>query len=84
MPGRLTVAAALLQGARSAHRQWQAIPTAHRNRLQDLLRRSGGRPGNLSANERRELQALIGELNLGQVVRETAQRATVRRGFRRR
>jgi hypothetical protein len=84
MPGRLTVAAALLQGARSAHRQWQAIPAARRSRLQDLLRRSGGRPGNLSASERRELQSLIGELNLAQVVRETAQRATVRRGLRRR
>ena len=84
MPGRLTVAVALLQGARSAHRQWQAIPVARRSRLQDLLRRSGGRPGNLSAGERRELQGLVGDLHLGHVVRETAQRATVRRGFRRR
>jgi hypothetical protein len=84
MPGRLTVAAALLQGARSAHRQWQAIPAARRSRLQELLRRSGGRPGNLSASERRELLGLIGELHLGQAVRDTAQRAGARRGLRRR
>jgi hypothetical protein len=79
-PGRLAMAAVLLRGARSAQRQWHAIPSSRRERLQTLVRKSAGRPGNLSPSERRELQSLIGELNLGQVIRETAQRAATRRG----
>jgi uncharacterized protein YbgA (DUF1722 family) len=81
--GRLTVAAALGQAARGARRQWQALPPERRNRLQVLLRQSGGRPSNLSAAERRELQAIVAELRLGEVVRQSAMRAS-RRGFFRR
>jgi len=81
--GRMTVAASLAQGAWAARRQWQALPREQQARLQTLLRQSGGRPGNLSAGERRELQMLRRELNLGAVLRDTAMKASSRRGFRR-
>jgi hypothetical protein len=48
--------------------------------LRVLLRQSGGRPANLSESERRELRRLIGDLNLGEVLRDSAMRA---RGGRR-
>ena len=83
-PGRLAIAGVLLQGARSAQRHWHAVPASRRERMQTLVRKSGGRPGNLSPSERRELQSLVSELNLGQVIRDTAQSAATRRGFRRR
>ena len=77
---RLTIAASLGHAAWAVGRQWQALPAEHRSRLQALLRRSAGRPANLSESERRELRRLIGELNLGEVLRNSAIRA---RGGRR-
>ncbi len=81
--GRLTVAAAIGQAALGAKRRWKALPAERRNRLQALLRQSAGRPSNLSASERRELQTIVAELNLGDVVRQSATRASRRRFFRR-
>jgi hypothetical protein len=81
--GRFTVAASLGQAAWAARRRWQALPPPRRARLQELLRQSAGRPANLSAAERQEIRGLIGELNLGDVLRENAMRAA-RRGSRRR
>ncbi len=81
--GRLTVAAALGQAAWGAKRRWEELPAERRNRLQALLRQSAGRPANLSAAERRELQSILAELKLGEVVRQSASRAA-RRGFLRR
>jgi hypothetical protein len=78
--GRLTVAASLGRAAWATRRQWQALPAERRDRLQTLLRQSAGRPSNLSPAERQELGRLIGELNLGDVLREGAMRAS-RRGF---
>jgi hypothetical protein len=79
--GRLTIAASLGQAAWATHRQWQALPAEHRGRLQALARQSAGRPANLSETEHQELRRLIGELNLGEVLRNSAIRAT-RRGRR--
>ncbi len=81
--GRMTIAASLARGAWAARRQWQALPSERRARLQALLRQSAGRPGNLSPAERQELQTLLGELNLGAVLRETAMNVSSPRGFRR-
>jgi hypothetical protein len=80
--GRMTVAASVGRAAWAAGRQWRALPAAHRDRLQGLLRQSAGRPSNLSPAERDELRRLVGELNLGDVLRDSARR-TSRRGFRR-
>ena len=74
--GRLTIAASLGQAAWATRRHWQALPAEHRSRLQALLRQSAGRPANLSGTERQELRGLIGELRLGEVLRQSAMHAT--------
>lgn len=79
---RIGIAASLGQAAWATRRQWQALPAEQRSRLQALLCRSAGRRANLSETERQELRRLIGELHLGEVLRNSAMRAT-RRGRRR-
>jgi hypothetical protein len=69
------------QAAWATGRQWRALPAERRDRLQVLLRQSAGRPSNLSAAERQELRGLVSELNLGEVLRDSAMRAS-RRGVR--
>ena len=81
--GRLGIAASLGQAALATHSQWRQMPAGHRDRLKLLLRRAGGRPSALSPSERQELRGLVAELNLGEVLRESATRAS-RRGLRRR
>jgi hypothetical protein len=76
--GRLTIAASLGQAAWATRRQWQALPPERRSRLQALLRQSAGGPANLSETDRQELRRLIGELNLGEVLRNSAIRASGR------
>ena len=76
--GKLTIAATLGQAAWATRRQWQALPPEHRNRLQTLLRQSAAGPASLSETDRHELRRLIGELNLGEVLRNSAVRATGR------
>ena len=80
---RMTVAASIGQAAWATRRQWRALPVPRRDRLQALVRQSAGRTSNLSAAERLELRGLVGELNLGEVMRSTAARAS-RRGVGRR
>jgi len=79
--GRMTIAAALGQAAWETRRQWQAMPPEHRSRLQALLSQCAGGPANLSETDRQELRELIGELHLGEVLRNSAIRAG-RRGRR--
>lgn len=77
------MAASVGQAAWAARQQWRALPAERRDRLQALLRQSAGRPSNLSAADRQELRSLVGDLNLGAVLRDSAMRAS-RRGIRRR
>jgi hypothetical protein len=76
--GRLTIAASLAQAAWATRRQWHALPPERRNRLQALLRQTAAGPANLSETDRVELRTLIGELNLGEVLRDSVIRATGR------
>lgn len=76
--GKLTIAASLAQAAWATRRQWQALPPGRRNRLQGLVRQAAGGPANLSETDRHELRELIGELNLGEVLRDSAIRASGR------
>jgi hypothetical protein len=55
------------------------LPAERRARLQALIRKSGGRPTNLSTSERREVRKLLAELNLADMAREIAQLASSRR-----
>jgi hypothetical protein len=68
----------------SATQRWSALPARRRARLQDLLRKSGGRPSRLSRAERRELGELVGDLELAALVRAAAMDAAPRRGRLRR
>jgi hypothetical protein len=70
------------QVAWALRQRWQELPPGRRSRLQTLVRQSAGRPSNLSAAERRELWSLVGELRLGEVVRQGALRGASRRGLR--
>jgi hypothetical protein len=81
--GKMTLAASVGQAAWATRRQWRALPAERRDRLQSLVRQAAGGPSNLSAAERRELLALLGELGLGEVLRNSEMR-TSRRGSRRR
>lgn len=76
--GRLAIAASLGQAVWATRRQWQALPPERRSRLQALLRQSAGGPANLSETDRQELRELIGELHLGEVLRNSAIRSTGR------
>jgi hypothetical protein len=62
--------ALLLQGGMVAGRRWQALSAKERTRLAELLRRSQGRPGRLSADERVEVRRLVGKLDLTRAGRE--------------
>jgi hypothetical protein len=68
----------------SAAQRWRALPARRRGRLQALLRKSGGRPSQLSASERRELGELVRELELLDLVRGAAMDAAPPRGRLRR
>ena len=63
-------------------RRVTALSAKDRRRLAALVRQSRGRPGNLSDRERRELMAIVGELDLLGVARELS--VLSRRGRRRR
>ena len=76
---RLTLAAAVGQAVWAVLHRWQAVPAERRARLQALLRKSGGRPANLSASERREVGKILAELNPADMVRDIAQLTSRRR-----
>jgi hypothetical protein len=82
--GPLGTAMTLGQLAWALRQHWLAVPTEHRERLADLLRKSKGKPSNLSRSERRECRELFARLNLGRVLRDGAIGAAVlRRQIRR-
>jgi hypothetical protein len=70
--GPLGTALTLGQLALVLHRHWLTIPSEQRTRLADLLRASKGRPSNLSGSERRELRALVRQLDLARLLRNGA------------
>jgi hypothetical protein len=77
--------AALMQAGVVIGRRWRALSSKERDRLARLLRDSGGRPGNLSEKERKELRKLAGKLDLRGLGRElSALLARGRRGRGRR
>jgi hypothetical protein len=82
--GPLGSAVIALQIASTTRQHWQSLPSEDRERLQDLLRRSRGKPSNLSGAERRELRELVRGLQLPRLVRDAAVNASgLRRQLRR-
>jgi hypothetical protein len=76
--------AALLRVGVVMGRHWRALSEKDRARLARLVRDSGGRPGNLSQKERRELRRLADKLNLKGMGRELLPLVRGRRGCCRR
>jgi hypothetical protein len=62
--------AALLQVGMAFGKRWRSLSQRDRTRLAGLVRESGGRVGNLSEKERKELRKLAGKLDLKGLGRE--------------
>lgn len=62
----------LVQAASVTRRHLKQTSPQDRARVQQLVKASGGRPGNLSEAERQELRAATGRLELGKLARELA------------
>jgi hypothetical protein len=60
----------LLQAGVALGKRWKSLSEKDRARLTGLLRESGGRLGNLSSKERKELRKLAGKLDLKGMGRE--------------
>lgn len=60
----------IVQAGLAANAHWSKLPPGDRERLTQLLRRSRGRPGNLSAREREEVRLLLGQLDAPGLARD--------------
>jgi hypothetical protein len=60
----------LFDAAMIARDRWGRLTPRERSRLAAILRKSHGRPGNLTAAERREFRRMAGKLDLMGVIRE--------------
>jgi len=74
--------AVLLQAGAAAHRRWRELEESDRRRLSELVRKSRGRPGNLSARERADIRRLVGKLDVAGIGREVLPFSRRRRGGR--
>ena len=54
----------LLEAGKVAHEHWGRLTAAERSKLAGLVRKSKGRPSNLTPRERVELRRLAGKLDL--------------------
>ena len=71
------------QAALATRRHLQHISAHERTRLVDILRKSKGRPSNLTGHERSELRRIVRKLELGRLGRDVAGMASgARRGRR--
>lgn len=60
----------LFDAAMIARDRWGRLSSRERSQLAAILRKSRGRPGNLTAAERRHFMRLAGKLDLVGVIRE--------------
>ncbi|MHB8242377.1 MAG: hypothetical protein ACYDHN_10330 [Solirubrobacteraceae bacterium] len=72
--------AALLQAGMVIGKRWRSLSEKERARLSSLVRDSGGRLGNLSERERKDLKRIAGKLDIKGMARELV---TISRGGRR-
>ncbi|MDQ2761929.1 MAG: hypothetical protein M3Y17_16260 [Actinomycetota bacterium] len=74
----------LVRGALAIRRHLQATSPQDRARVQELLRKSGGRPANLDGDERQDLLRAARRLEPGRLIRDlTVNVIRPRRGGRR-
>jgi hypothetical protein len=81
--GPLGIALTAAQVAWTIREHWQGIPADRRERLQELLRETKGKPSNLSKSKRRELRKLVRQLNTPKLARNIADVALLQRRLRR-
>jgi len=60
----------LAQAALAVRRHWQTTSPQDRARVQELLRKSGGHPANLSTGERQDLLEATRRLRPGTLMRD--------------
>jgi hypothetical protein len=65
-------ALAVAEAVVATRRHWNSIDLRTRNRLRELVKKSRGRPSNLTREEKRELTSLVGSLNLLRLGRDLA------------
>ncbi len=59
----------VLELAVTLRRHWNRLEAQERNELATLVRKSQGRPSNLTANERKAVRRLVAKLEPGQIAR---------------
>lgn len=74
----------LFRAGLAARRHMQQTSPEDRARLQQLLKQSGGRPGNLTAAERQELLQTARRLRPGKLLRDLAENLIIPGRARRR
>jgi hypothetical protein len=80
MPARRAIPwVVLLEIARAGKVHWDELDPRDRRRLVELLRRSHGRPSNVTPRERRELREIVGRLQLLRFGRSAATAAMMSR-----
>jgi len=62
----------LARAALAIRRHWRTTPPQDRARIQALLRKSGGRPANLTSDERQDLLGAARRLRPGKLIRDLA------------
>lgn len=63
---------AVAEALTTTRRHFAGVNPQARRRVVDLVRRSKGRPRNLSAAEKQELRRLVGEMDLWQLSKDLA------------
>jgi hypothetical protein len=81
--GTMGLALTAAQVAWTIREHWQSIPSERRDRLQELLRETNGKPSNVSKSKRRELRKLVRQLNAPKLARNIADVALLQRRLRR-
>jgi hypothetical protein len=66
----------VVEGLMVARRHWGNVPPGSRDRARQLVAKSKGRPGNLSAQERKELVRIAREVDLRTLARDIGEMAS--------
>lgn len=72
----------LVEAAMAVREHWQRLTPAERARVTALVRKSGGRPGNLTPRERADLKRLARKMDPAGLGRRLAPLGGRRRGLR--
>lgn len=76
--------ALLLEAALVMRDHWHTLPEKDRARLADLVKRSRGRPANLTKRERDDLKRIVGQLDFKEMGKEMVPFIGRARGSRKR